>query len=100
MPTPEPRWPLFKQVLRQQLLMDCMMQARGVDVITAVCADRGQAFLEARSRCRHCLLESECREWLASTRQTQRPPNFCANFEFFSECGAPDSEPGFPPSAV
>src|SRR5665647_1374034 len=26
MPSPEPRWPLFKQVLRQQLLMDCMMQ--------------------------------------------------------------------------
>lgn len=100
MPTPVPQWPLFKQALRRQELMDWMMQARGVDVLTAIRADRGQAYLEARSRCHRCVHESECREWLASTRQTQRPPDFCPSCEFFSRCRATDSKPGLLPSAV
>ena len=93
------RWPMFKQVICRQQLMDCMMEARGVDVLAAVRADRGQAFLEARSRCRGCVHECECREWLASIRQMQQQPSFCPNFEFFSLCHATDPEPAPHPSA-
>jgi hypothetical protein len=96
---PVPHWPLFKEVLRRQELMDYTMQAYGVDVLTAVRADKGQAYLEARSMCHRCQHVSECREWLASTRQTRGARDFCLNSEFFSRCRATDPEPAAPPSA-
>jgi hypothetical protein len=76
------RWPIFNQVRRRQELMDHMMQRLGVDVVTAIRADDGQAFIEARARCRNCLHESDCRNWLESSEALPLPPDFCPNANF------------------
>jgi Family of unknown function (DUF6455) len=81
------RWPMFNQVRRRQELMDHMVQRLGVDLLTAICADQGQAFVEARGRCRNCLHESECRNWLESSEALPLPPDFCPNTNFFRKCG-------------
>ena len=73
------RWPIFNPVRRRQELMDHMMQRLGVDVLTAIRADDGQAFVEARARCRSCLHESDCRNWLESSEGLPLPPDFCPN---------------------
>ena len=64
MPPSTRLWPTLKQVLRRQELMDRMMQTSGVDVLTAVRVDGGLALIEARAKCRFCLHEGACRDWL------------------------------------
>jgi len=81
------RWPMFNQVRRRQALMDEMMERLGVDVLIAVRMDNGQGFVRARARCRDCLHESECRQWLDSSPILPMPPAFCPNAEFFRACG-------------
>lgn len=81
------RWPMFNQVLHRQELMDEMIERLGVDVLTAVRKDNGQAFVRARTRCRYCLHESECRQWLDSSPILPLPPDFCPNANFFRSCG-------------
>ena len=63
--------------------MDRMMQASGVNVLTAVRVDGGLAFIEARAKCRLCLHEGSCRDWLESCEGLQTPPDFCPNARFF-----------------
>jgi hypothetical protein len=58
MDTSTPSW--LKEVLRRQELMDDVMQKSGVDVLTAIRADNGQAFFEARTKCRVCPHERDC----------------------------------------
>ena len=82
-----PRWPIFNEVRRRQELMDHMMQRLGVDVLVAVRANEGQAFVEARAKCRNCLHESACRNWLESPGTLPFPPDFCPNADFFRTCG-------------
>jgi hypothetical protein len=81
------RWPMFNQVRRRQDLMDEMMERLGVDVLTAVRKGNGQGFVGARTRCRGCLHESECRLWLDSSPKLPIPPDFCPNANFFRWCG-------------
>ena len=81
------RWPTFNQVLRRQKLMDHMMERLGVDVLTAVNVDMGQAFVEARAKCRHCQHEAACRTLLDSSGAEPSPPAFCPNACFFFRCG-------------
>ncbi len=81
------RCPMFNQVLRRQELMDQMMQTLGVDALTAVRLEKGQAFVRARARCRECLHESECRRWLDLPEGLPSPPHFCPNNDFFRSCG-------------
>ncbi len=81
------RWPTFNQAHRRQELMDHMMQRAGVDVLTAIGVDDGRAFVEARARCRTCLHESECRNWLESSETLLLLPDFCPNANFFRTCG-------------
>jgi hypothetical protein len=69
--------------LRRHDLMDCMMQASGVDALEAIVAERGQAFVNARAACRLCPHEIECRQWLLSDQETQGPASFCPNACFF-----------------
>jgi hypothetical protein len=85
MDTSTPSW--LKQILRRQELMDSVMQTSGVDVLTAIRADNGQAFFEARAKCRVCLHERDCRNWwLESCEALRQPPNFCPNANFFRAC--------------
>ena len=79
----------LKHVRRRQELMDSVMQKSGVDVLTAVRADNGQAFFEARAKCRDCLHESDCRSWWLS-EALPLPPNFCPNANFFRACKRED----------
>jgi hypothetical protein len=81
-------WPTFTRVLRRQQLMDCMMQSSGVDVAIAVRMDGGLAFMEARTKCRFCLHEDACANWLSSAEGQQEAPDFCPNAGFFFECSA------------
>ena len=78
---------MFNQVRRRQKLMDHMMQSLGVDVLVAIRADDGQAFVEARTRCHNCLHESDCRNWLESSETLPLPPDFCPNANFFRLLG-------------
>ena len=87
MDTSTPSW--LKHVRRRQELMDSVMQKGGVDVLTAVRADKGQAFFEARAKCRDCLHESDCRSWWLS-EALPLPPNFCPNANFFRTCKRED----------
>lgn len=63
------------------------MQASGIDALMAVRLDEGQALVTARARCRQCLHESECRNWLESAAGLPLPPDFCPNASFFQKCG-------------
>ena len=81
------RWPIFSQVRRRQDLMNELMKRLGIDVLTAVRADNGQAFVRARARCRDCLHESGCRSWLDLSQGLPLPPKFCPNANFFRSCG-------------
>jgi hypothetical protein len=80
-------WPTFNQVRHRQALMDQMMSRLGVDILTAIGVEKGSAFVEARSKCRRCLHESECRVWLDANGTRPMPPNFCPNACFFHRCG-------------
>jgi len=76
-------WPTLEEARQRQDLMDWMMQIRGVDVLTALGVDGGLAFIEARAKCRYCLDEGVCRQWLAAPRMA---PDFCPNAAFFRSC--------------
>lgn len=45
MPIARPQWPMFREVLRRQELMDDMMERCGVDVLDVIRRDRGQSFV-------------------------------------------------------
>lgn len=62
------------------------MERVGVDVLAAVRADNGQAFFDARAKCRVCRHESDCRNWLELSETLQLPPYFCPNANFFRAC--------------
>ena len=80
MPTATPQWPMFREVLRRQELLDDMMERCGVDVLDVIRRDRGQSFAEARAKCRLCLSARTCREWLlAPGVELASPPDFCPN---------------------
>ena len=80
-----PAWPAFKQALHRQELMDDMMQATTVDILAAIYADHGQAFVRARAKCRGCLCEGGCRNWLLESGEGL-PPDFCPNADFLRAC--------------
>ena len=63
MDTSTPSW--LKEVFRRQELMDSVMQKSGVDVLTAIRADNGQAFFEARTKCRVTARDREFTDWTA-----------------------------------
>lgn len=79
-------WPRFEQVLGRQRLMDQIMETCDVDMLSAVRVDGGLAFMEARGKCRFCVHESACREWLKFTPDAESAPDFCANADFFASC--------------
>jgi hypothetical protein len=70
---------MFAGVLRRHELMDEMIEAQGVDLLTAVRA--GEDFVRARDNCRKCQCEGACREWFLEKSDT--PAEFCPNVEFF-----------------
>jgi hypothetical protein len=81
-----PQWPMLREVLRQQRLMDDMMERCGVDVVDLIRCDRGKSFADARGKCRLCLAASTCQEWLLALGNNNAvlPPEFCPNAELFS----------------
>ena len=84
MATAMPQWPMFREVLGRQTLMDDMMEGCGVDVLEIIRRDRGQSFAEARARCRSCRSARTCREWLlAPGEEFTSPPDFCPNASLF-----------------
>jgi hypothetical protein len=84
MSTAATQWPMFREALRRQALMDDMMERCGVDVLDVIRRDRGQSFAEARARCRSCLSVRRCREWLlAAGSDLAPPPGFCPNADLF-----------------
>lgn len=87
MTTANSSWPMFREALRRQELMDAMMQTLGVDILTAIRAQSGEAFVEARHKCRNCQHETACCTWLGSPPTVPSPPDFCPNADFFRACG-------------
>jgi hypothetical protein len=78
------QWPMFREVLRHQTLMDDMMERCGVDVLELIHRDRGCSFAEARAKCRLCPSARACREWLLAPRdELISPPDFCPNARLF-----------------
>ena len=78
---------VFREVLRRQELMDDMMERCGIDVLDLIRRDKEQSFAEARAKCRSCLCERTCREWLlASCGGVGSPPDFCPNALLFRAC--------------
>ncbi|MGK2923464.1 MAG: DUF6455 family protein [Methyloceanibacter sp.] len=90
MPNSRLLWPTHEELRQRYELMDRMMEARRVDVLTALGVDGGLAFIEARAKCRYCQLEGICRHWLASERQ-RGSADFCPNAAFFRSCPSIDS---------
>ena len=75
--------------------MDAMIETTGIDVLKAISAEDGEAFVRARHKCRACRDEAACREWLLeSSEAMSSPPDFCANADFFrllqSGSGSPE----------
>lgn len=87
MPIATPQWPMFREVLRRQELMDDMMERCGVDVLDVIREDSGQSFVEARTKCRLCSSVKICREWLlAANGELSLLPDFCPNARLFRTC--------------
>ena len=72
-------WPMFAGVLRRYELMDEMIEAQGVDLLSAVRA--GDDFARARDNCRKCQYEDACREGFLE--KSGKPAEFCPNVDFF-----------------
>jgi hypothetical protein len=87
MSTETPQWPMLKEVLRSQKLMDDMMERCGVDTLALIRSDEGRSFAEARAECRWCLSARTCGEWLlALGGELASPPDFCPNASLFRVC--------------
>ena len=87
MSTATPQWPMFREVLRRQELMDDMMERCGVDVLDVIRKDRGNPSPMARTKCCSCACVRTCRDWLlAPDAGLSRPPNFCPNARLFRTC--------------
>lgn len=72
-------WPMFARVLRRHELMDEMIEAQGVDLLSAVRS--GDGFVRARDNCRKCQCEGACRDWMLES--SGEPAEFCPNVDFF-----------------
>jgi hypothetical protein len=87
MSTATRHWPMFREVLRRQELLDDMMERCGVDVLDLIRRDGGQSFAEARARCRSCLFARTCCEWLLAPGSALASlPDFCPNASLFRIC--------------
>jgi hypothetical protein len=82
---------MFHLVLRRQKLMDEIMEASHVDLVEVMRIELGQAFTDARSKCRFCTNETRCRAWLFSPETKGGPPEFCPNAELFRMCKRSDT---------
>jgi hypothetical protein len=81
------KWPMFTEVLRRQELMNDMMERCGVDLFEVIHKDRGQSFVEARTKCGLCACMGTCREWLLAPKgHVSSPPDFCPNARLFRTC--------------
>ncbi len=89
------RWPMFKEQLRRQALMEDMMERCGVDMLDVIHTDRGRSFAEARAKCRACPVSMTCRAWLltAGGRDIASVPAFCPNADLFRACREAKTEP-------
>lgn len=85
MPNSRLLWPTREELRQRCALMDQMMETQGVDVLAALRVDGGLAFIEARAKCRYCLHEGVCRQWLASEGR-RGTADFCPNRAFFQCC--------------
>ncbi len=83
-------WPTREELRQRYALMDQMMETQGVDDLAALRVDGGLAFIEARAKCRYCLHEGVCRQWLASEGQ-RGTADFCPNLTFFRSCPRSES---------
>jgi uncharacterized protein DUF6455 len=66
----------------QTVLMDDMMRVVGVDVLDVIDVDGGRSYVRARSCCRRCTRQTECRDWLVQHSQGE-PQDFCVNANLF-----------------
>jgi hypothetical protein len=82
---------MFHHVLRRQELMDEVMEASHVDVVAVIRLELGQRFMDARSKCRRCIHETQCRDWLCSPEMKSDPPDFCPNAAIFRMCKRSDA---------
>lgn len=83
-------WPTNEELRERHTLMDQMMEAQGVDMLTAIRVDGGLAFIEARAKCRYCRHAGFCRRWLQSEGQ-RGTADFCPNVAFFRSCRSIES---------
>lgn len=89
MPNSRLLWPTQEELRQRYELMDRMMEASRVDVLSVLGMDGGLAFIEARAKCRYCQHEAICRHWLASEGQ-RGSADFCPNAAFFRSCQSND----------
>ncbi len=81
--------PMVRQVERQARRLHDMIKALGVNEITLIREDCGEAYAEAREKCLRCASAGECLHWLeANAEGTTHAeiPEYCRNRDLFEKC--------------
>lgn len=84
------RWPMTRQVERQATRMHEMMEQLNVDGAALARVRKGEAYMEARTKCLVCVHSERCLKWLDSKPAVDDPPVFCPNLELFKQCARRD----------
>lgn len=85
------RWPMTRQVERQATRMHEMMEQLNVDGAELARVRKGEAYMEARTKCLVCVYSERCLKWLDSKPAAEDTPVFCPNLELFKQCARRDS---------
>jgi hypothetical protein len=79
------RWWMTRRVERQATRMHEMMARLDVNAAALARADKGDAYLQARTRCLNCGTSDKCLRWLDANRVPARAPDFCPNLRVFEQ---------------
>ena len=76
-------WWMTRRVERQATRMHEIMERLDVDAAALARADKGDAYLQARTRCLTCGTSDQCLRWLDANPAPARAPDFCPNLRVF-----------------
>lgn len=76
-------WWMTRRVERQATRMHEMMERLDVDGAALARSGKGDAYMQARTRCLTCGTSDKCLRWLEREQTPARSPDFCPNLSTF-----------------
>jgi hypothetical protein len=84
---------MTRRVERQATRMHDMMERLDVDGAALARADKGDVYMQARTRCLSCGTSDKCLRWLESEVTPTPSPDFCPNFVIFEHFSKKTRQP-------